>query len=141
MYGLVKTPQIMTECPICFKKANYTTHCNHTFCKTCLYKWKNTCPLCRRVIVLEYPNTRAMSKQGFVENTIIRSIKNMTNAPHKDKLKIIETLLHFVWNNRIIIRKDGNLCKVIQAKSLLIESQCKRMGLSPPEILKKTNKI
>ena len=29
----------MAECPICFKKADYTTKCNHNFCKKCLYKW------------------------------------------------------------------------------------------------------
>ena len=28
----------MTKCPICFKKADYTTACNHAFCKKCLHK-------------------------------------------------------------------------------------------------------
>ena len=129
----------MSECPICFKKANYTTSCNHTFCKTCLYKWKNTCPLCRTRIVLEYPNTRALADASSVVEIIKIMTGNVTIAvTPEDKLKIVDKLLHFVWDNRIVIRKDSSACRVIHKKSLLVEHQCKTFGLTPPKILKKT---
>ena len=70
----------MSECPICLKKANYTTSCNHTFCKSCLYKWKQTCPLCRGHIELDWPNTRAMSKRAYVVTTIDMMVKNVRMA-------------------------------------------------------------
>lgn len=46
------------ECPICYenfhstdKNELFTTTCNHTFHKSCLFKWnKPSCPMCRSVI-------------------------------------------------------------------------------------------
>lgn len=48
------------ECPICLenysnKENIVTTNCNHSFCKSCLEKWKtkntnSTCPICRRFL-------------------------------------------------------------------------------------------
>lgn len=46
------------ECSICFTDRNdkINLDCNHSFCKKCLYKWfskNNTCPCCRKEIVVE----------------------------------------------------------------------------------------
>ena len=128
----------MSECPICLKKANYTTSCNHTFCKSCLYKWKQTCPLCRGHIELDWPNTRAMSKRAYVVTTIDMMVKNVRMAITSEaKLKRADKLLNFVWDNRIIIRKDGRACRMLHKKTGLIKQQCDDNGLSPPKILKK----
>ena len=127
------------QCPICFKKANYTTSCNHSFCKTCLYHWKDTCPLCRARIALDYPNTRAMSNKAFVLDSVRIMANNITLVQGAaNKLKFADKLLNFVWDNRIIVRKNGQACKLIHTKSLLLERQCRERGLSPPKILKKT---
>ena len=128
----------MSECPICFKKANYITSCNHAFCKKCLYRWKHTCPLCRAHIELEYPNTRAMDRSTLVVKTISRMSANISIAVlPQDKLNLAAKLLNFVWDNRIVIRKNGYACRTIHKRSLLLTRQCKNMGLSPPKILKK----
>ena len=130
------------ECPICFKKANYTTHCNHSFCKECLYKWKNTCPLCRSRIYMKYPNTRAMKRKLGVMNNAVIILANIRRAEKtEDKLKISEKLFDYIWDNRIVIRKDGHLCRIIHNKSALMESQCQSIGLPSPKILKKTSTI
>ena len=129
----------MSKCPICFKKANYTTSCNHTFCKKCLSLWKDTCPLCRSHVELDWPKTRAMSRSVYVVQTIRIMANNIAiTRTTTDKLKFADILLNFVWDNRIIIRKNNRACKLIHTKSLLLERQCKERGLSPPKILKKT---
>lgn len=46
------------ECTICFenKEQGIKLECNHIFCKDCLEEWltktKNTCPVCRKVVVI-----------------------------------------------------------------------------------------
>ena len=132
----------MTKCPICFKKANYTTDCHHTFCKKCLYRWKPYCPLCRRGIELKYPRTRAMSTRPSVIRTCSTLLKNIDESEESaDKLKYTEKLLNHFWNNRIVIRKHYNLCKTIRNKLPLVKQECLSLGLLPPKILKKLSTI
>jgi len=132
----------MSECPVCFKQADYTTHCNHHFCKKCLYRWGDTCPLCRSFIVLDYPNTRAMSRQRHViDNTriLLNNIKRVVEP--KYKIKYAEKLLQFLWDNRVVIRKRRKLCRTIQEKTEYIRKECISLGLEPPSIIKKTRVI
>jgi len=75
--------------------------------------------------------------------SVVEIIKIMTGniiimATPEDKLKLVDKLLHFVWDNRIVIRKDSSACRVIHKKSLLVKKQCETFGLTPPKILKKT---
>ncbi len=48
----------VTDCSICFenKKENIKLNCEHIFCNRCIKKWltekSNTCPTCRKEIVL-----------------------------------------------------------------------------------------
>ncbi len=79
----------MSECPICFKKANYTTECNHHFCKKCLYRWGSSCPLCRAHYALKYPNTRSMSLHQHVwDNTriLLNNIARVEEVEYKIKI-------------------------------------------------------
>ena len=129
----------MTKCPICFKKANYTIECNHHFCKKCLYRWGDTCPLCRAHYTLKYPNTRSMSRhQHVMDNTAIL-LNNIARVKEpKYKIAYAEKLLQFLWDNRVYVRKHGKLCRVIREKSALVKKECIKLGLVPPNILKKT---
>ena len=132
----------MAKCPICFKKANYTTACNHTFCKKCLYLWKKTCPLCRKRIQLEYPNTRAMAtREGVCRNTTILLMNIKRTKKKENKLKFAEKLLYYIWDNRIVMRKYGRLCDVIHGKSLMLKREYEALGIVPPKVLKKTMTI
>ena len=130
------------ECPICFKKANYTTHCNHSFCRKCLYRWRkrsHACPLCRAPCTLIYPNTRAMSTTKHVRDNIKILLNNIENVKEpKYKIKYAEKLFNFIWDNRIVIRKWGKFCKTIHDKSAQIKKSCINLGIVPPKILKKT---
>ena len=128
----------MTECPICFKKANYTTECNHQFCKKCLYRWGSTCPLCRTHYTLQYPNTRSMSRhQHVVDNTAIL-LSNIAGVKEsKNKIGYTEKLFQFLWDNRVYVRKHSNLCRTIHEKSAHVKNQCIKLGFMPPQILKK----
>ena len=129
----------MPKCPVCFKKANYTTSCNHAFCKRCLYKWGGTCPLCRADIELDYPNTRAMSTlPGVRANAEILLTNIAITKKTKDKVKYAEKLLQYLWDNRVVIRKYCKLCKTIREKSVYIRKECIDLGFVPPEILTKT---
>lgn len=129
----------MTKCPICFKKANYTIECNHHFCKKCLYRWGDTCPLCRAHYTLKYPNTRSMSRhQHVMDNTAIL-LNNIARVKVPEyKIAYAEKLLQFLWDNRVYVRKHGKLCRVIREKSALVKKECIKLGLVPPNILKKT---
>ena len=129
----------MAECPICFKKANYTTKCNHHFCKKCLYRWGNTCPLCRRYIMLDYPNTRAMSRlQHVIDNAGIL-LQNVARAKEsKYKIMFAEKLFQFIWDWRVVIRKHSNLCKTIHDRSAHVKKECQDLGIVPPKIIEKT---
>ncbi len=132
----------MSECPICFKKANYITRCNHHFCKKCLYRWTGSCPLCRSKIELDYPYTRAMSRRKHVIDNIKIILKNIRlREEPKNKLLLADKLFNFIWDNRIIIRKNAGLCRIIHKKSVYVEHQCRWYGLLPPKILKKTASI
>jgi hypothetical protein len=132
----------MSECPICFKKANYTTVCDHKFCKKCLYYWKSSCPLCRKSIQLEYPNTRAGDLRAHVTHSALILLNNIRMAEKKiHKLQFAEKLFDLVWDNRIIIRRSGHLCKIIQRKSLECEVQFGLLKIKCPEVVKKTQKI
>ena len=128
----------MTKCPICFKKANYTIECNHHFCKKCLYRWGDTCPLCRAHYVLKYPNTRSMSRhQHVVDNTAIL-LNNIARVKVPEyKIAYAEKLLQFIWDNRVYVRKHSNLCRTIHEKSAHVKNQCIKLGFMPPQILKK----
>ena len=45
------------DCPICFKKSNIISRCNHQFCEDCIKKWKkesNRCPICRKELIIKY---------------------------------------------------------------------------------------
>ena len=47
----------INDCPICYKKSDIITCCNHQFCKKCIQKWKeksNKCPMCRKNFTLKY---------------------------------------------------------------------------------------
>jgi len=45
------------SCPICLNNnTNYITTCSHHFCKECIQSWtekNNSCPICRRSIILD----------------------------------------------------------------------------------------
>jgi len=83
-----------------------------------------------------------MTKKLFVMDNAVIILNNINRAQKFiDKLKFMEKLFNHIWENRIIIRKDGYLCKVIHKKTLLLEHKCRSMGLLPPEILKNILKI
>ena len=125
-------------CPICFKPANYVTECNHHFCKTCLYRWKASCPLCRRGLILTYPKTRAMSMQPYVIDSMRILLYNVDRVKESTyKLTYTEKLFQFIWEYRIVVRKYGDLCRMIRTRSAYIKSRCLLLGLSPPTILHK----
>ena len=129
----------MAECPICFKKADYTTECNHHFCKKCLYRWGDTCPLCRTHYTLKYPNTRSMScHRHVIDNTAILLSNIARVKESKYKIGYTEKLLQFLWDHRVYVRKHGKLCKIIREKSVNVKKECIKLGFVPPQILKKT---
>ena len=133
----------MTKCPICFKKANYTTKCNHQFCRKCLYRWEmqagRTCPLCRRIYpFFQYPNTRSMSRhQHVIDNTSIL-LSNIARVEEpKYKIGFAEKLFQFLWDNRVYVRKHRHLCRTIHEKAAHVKNHCIILGFMPPQILKK----
>ena len=129
----------MTECPICFKKANYITHCNHHFCKKCLYQWGSSCPLCRAHYVLKYPKTRSMSLHQHVWDNTRILLNNIARVEEtKYKIQYMEKLLQFLWDHRVYVRKHGRLCKTIWEKSVDTKKACITLGIVPPNIIKKT---
>jgi len=129
----------MSECPICFKKANYTTECNHHFCKKCLYRWGSSCPLCRAHYALKYHNTRSMSLHQHVWDNTRILLNNIARVEEVEyKIKYMETLLQFLWDHRVYVRKHGRLCKIIWEKSADTKKECISRGILPPKILKKT---
>jgi len=131
--------ELQMECPICFKKADYTTDCGHHFCKKCLYRWGDTCPLCRASLKLRYPNTRSMGLENHViRNTsiLLATIKRENGS--ENKIKYAEKLLDFLWEYRIVIRKYGHLREIVRERSAYIKKECIELGFEPPKIIKKT---
>ena len=71
----------MTECTICFnnivKNDKCTLSCNHSFCKSCLYRWieqgiKFTCPICRQNIeyfIYKDETYKVKKKVYYVDDT------------------------------------------------------------------------
>jgi len=88
---------------------------------------------------MRYPNTRAMKwRAGVMDNALIILANIRRAKKREDKLKFAEVLFNYIWDHRIVIRKDGHLCRIIHKKSVLMEHQCRSMGIVPPKILKKT---
>jgi hypothetical protein len=80
-----------------------------------------------------------MSRRAGVSRNACILLQNIERTPEKKyKLKYAEKLLHYLWDNRIVIRKDGYLCDVIHTKSLMLKDQYTALGVVPPKILKKT---
>ena len=48
-----------------------------------------------------------------------------------------EKLFQFLWDNGVYIRKHNGFCKVIYIKSVYIKKECIKLGIIPPQILKK----
>ena len=128
----------MTECPICFKKTDYTIECNHQFCKKCLYRWGDTCPLCRAHYTLKYPNTRSMSRHQHVVDSTSILLNNIARVKEsKNKIAFTEKLFQFLWDNRVYVRKYTGFCKIIREKTVHVKKECIKLGFIPPQILKK----
>ena len=125
----------MAKCPICYKKSNYTTKCNHKFCKTCLYKWgKKTCPMCRGKIELKFPQTRAMVQKEAVFTFMRSAAIAMTNIKDMNlKQQKIEQLLEYIWKKRIVIRKKTSLCNTIRT---LVNQMSLHLYPNIPDIFK-----
>jgi hypothetical protein len=88
---------------------------------------------------MKYPNTRSMKgRLGVMDNAVIILGNIRRTEKTVDKLKLAEELFNYIWLHRIVIRKDGYLCRIIHEKSLLMYHQCSLVGLPPPKILKKT---
>ena len=88
---------------------------------------------------MKYPNTRSTRrKEGVMDNAVIILANIRRVEKTEDKLKFAEVLFNYIWDHRIVIRKDGHLCRIIHEKSLLMYRQCSVVGLPPPKILKKT---
>ena len=77
-------------------------------------------------------------RAGVMDNALIILANIRRAKKREDKLKFAEVLFNYIWDHRIVIRKDGHLCKIIHEKSLLMYHQCSVAGLPPPKILKKT---
>ena len=133
----------MCECPICYKKANYTTECNHQFCKKCLYKWgKQSCPMCRRRMNLRFPQTRAMVRQNTVftlTGTALNSIGKLEDIEFKKQK--VEQVLEYIWENRIIYRKFTHLCEVIKKRAENVILEYFNHGYNIPEIFMKIKSL
>ena len=54
------------------------------------------------------------------------------------KLQLEKILLNHIWDNRIIIRKNGHLCKLVHRTALRMLKIYDHMGILPPKILLKT---
>mgnify|MGYP001310234976 CR=1 FL=1 len=62
-----------------------------------------------------------MAKRAYVVTTIDMMVKNVRMAITSEaKLKRADKLLNFVWDNRIIIRKNGRACRMLHKKTGLI---------------------
>ena len=80
-----------------------------------------------------------MSRRDGVSRNACILLQNIERTHEKKyKLKYTEKLLHYLWDNRVVIRKWGYLCDVIHRKSLTLKDQYTALGVVPPKILKKT---
>ena len=76
--SIIKLDEKLEECPICFKESDTTIKilkCNHLFCENCIQSWlikyKNTCPVCRTVVVDESEQTTNSNNSTNFENSTI----------------------------------------------------------------------
>ena len=81
-------------CPICYnsKKNIILRSCKHSFCTSCINKWKRnkanpTCPICRKIII-----NRNASINLAIKNTRNRLQRNL-NTPVKNIMKMIGSKL------------------------------------------------
>lgn len=83
------------NCSICVEKINnpHKLICNHSFCKTCIFKWFNiskTCPLCRKSIQVDLPNNNNQNKNNsrYDENGNLRNRRqNYLDLYHEGNLE------------------------------------------------------
>ena len=75
--------------------------------------------------------------QHVVDNTAILLNNIAGEKESKNKIGYTEKLFQFLWDNRIYIRKHADFCKVIHKKSVYIKKECIKLGIIPPQILKK----
>ena len=89
--------------------------------------------------MLDYPNTRAMSRHQHVVDNAGILLQNVARAKEsKYKIMFAEKLFQFIWDNRVYVRKRSALCRTIHEKSAHVKNQCIKLGIVPPKIIKKT---
>ncbi len=129
------------ECPICYtNRTNYTTECNHHFCRSCLKKWdKDSCPMCRRTITRPpYPNTRSQVLANYIIQRAARMLIEIKQyRGPKAKTKPLEKFLYYLWQHRVIFRSRGNFSVIVRTRCKYIYNQYKQQNLNPPKILKR----
>ena len=131
----------MSQCSICYKKSNYITKCNHSFCRACMAQWDKTiCPMCRQNISrIKFPNTRAWSKSPETYNKIrllFTKCENGNITTHT-KAKYTEDALLYIWKHRVIFRKRARFVRTVRRRSRELSLEYKLLKIKEPEVLKK----
>lgn len=131
------------SCAICYNKSNYITECNHDFCIRCLRKWdSHSCPMCRQRIHIPYPNTRSAAKEYWTCLNV-RFLLNRfnSNISVQQKAKIMEEILIYIWNHRVLFRRRQSFHRMIKKKCKEWHAEFIFEKVTPPRILKQFSKF
>jgi len=134
------------SCQICIEPFDHSFHepyqisCPHTFCLTCVNKFK-TCPICRTdfdqknvnlallnfIEKSNYDNLKDISIKTYIEIQELK--KNLTSTRlinlkiHEDNLKIIKNLINVEADNLITLLKNNQTCLINECNEILNDIQ------------------
>ncbi len=117
------------DCSICLNSITspLTLECSHTFCSSCIDKWPNTCPLCRR------PTDILMDKRKFYECLLFAHIIRIIHGDRYHNNLFTFDPLDFIkdYFNEL---KDSITTKTIFIVIEFIDLIGRKMALSELEI-------
>ena len=112
----------MSTCPICIDKVKfpYPLVCKHSFCGSCLDKWKenqDNCPLCRQLLeVINLRTTRSKSFRYTVQTIREKLLACDRITYRENKIRIVNEIFGIISDNRAFLSKNKKFSDRVKLK-------------------------
>ena len=112
----------MSTCSICIDKVKfpYPLVCKHSFCGSCLDKWKenhDSCPLCRQPLEVVKHRTTRSNSFGDTIQTLREKLLECERIPDREnRIYIVNEIFGIVSDNRAFLSKNKKFSDKVKLK-------------------------
>jgi len=119
----------MSICPICIDKAKnpYPLVCDHSFCGSCLDKWKenhDNCPLCRQPLeVVKHRTTRSSHFRDTAQTIHQKLLEYERIQGRENKVYAINEIFSIVSDSRAFLSKYKKFSGTVKLKLVQLSTE------------------